>query len=80
MAKGVKKQASKKQNSVASSPKNAVSENNIKSENRDINYRDSNNSDSNPLSIWLTNQNLMEAVIYSEILGKPKCKRRDRCR
>jgi hypothetical protein len=31
-------------------------------------------------NITLNNKNLMEAIIYSEILGKPKCKRRGRCR
>lgn len=31
-------------------------------------------------NITLNSQNLMEAMIYSEILGKPKCKRRGRCR
>jgi hypothetical protein len=37
---------------------------------------DTNKSGNSPFSFKLTNQNLMEAIIYSEILGKPKCKSR----
>lgn len=31
-------------------------------------------------SIRLNNKNLMEAIVYSEILGKPRCKQRGRWR
>ncbi len=35
--------------------------------------------ENSPLSsIELNNKNLMEAMIYSEILGKPRCKQRGR--
>lgn len=36
--------------------------------------------ENNPLSIKLNSSNLMETVIYSEILGKPRCMRRGRWR
>lgn len=32
------------------------------------------------LSIEFDNKNLMEAIVYSEILGKPRCKQRGRWR
>lgn len=85
MAKVVKKQVYKIQDSLVNPEKEVMSEekNNIENNSSNINslkdYKN-NNLDNNPLSISITNQNLMEAIIYSEILGKPKCKRRGRCR
>jgi hypothetical protein len=34
----------------------------------------------NIIPLKFTSQNLVEALIYSEILGEPKCKKRGRCR
>jgi ribonuclease HIII len=85
MAKVVKKQVYKIQDSLASPEKDIISEEKDNIENNSCNnnnlkdYKNS-NSDYNHLSIRFTNQNLMEALLYSEILGKPKCKRRGRCR
>lgn len=36
--------------------------------------------ENNLLSIGLDNKNLMEAMVYSEILGKPRCRQRGRWR
>jgi ribonuclease HIII len=85
MAKVVKKQVYKIQDSSASSDKDIMSkekeniENNSSNNNSLKDYKN-NNLDYNHLSVRFTNENLMEALLYSEILGKPKCKRRGRCR
>lgn len=71
MAKGVIKKTYTKQNLIASTTKNNPG--------IEDSPRTCDNKGNNPLLIRLTNQNLMEAVIFSEILGKPKSKRR-RCR
>ncbi len=85
MAKVVKKQVYKIQDSIASPEKGIMSEEkdnieNNSSNNNSLKECKNNDLDYNPLSIRLTNQNLMEAIVYSEILGKPKCKGRGRCR
>jgi hypothetical protein len=85
MAKVVKKQVYKIQDSLASPEKDNISkekdiiENNSSNNNSLKDYKN-NNLDYNPLPMRFTNENLLEAVVYSEILGKPKCKRRGRCR
>lgn len=85
MIKSYKKQVYKIHDSPVDSPKEMLYEEKSNVANKDRNINSSKKNDinklgNNPLSIKLTNQNLMEAVIYSEILGKPKCKRRGRCR
>lgn len=89
MIKGVKKKIYSKQEILTDSQKDAVDEESMSNKNNRSNTKKLNicnnnkenkNSGNTPLSIKLTNQNLMEAVIYSEILGKPRCKRRGRWR
>ena len=85
MDKRFKKQTYKIQNSPVDSSKDILYEEkrnvtNKNSSSNDGKIHNTNISENSPLSIKLTNQNLMEAIIYSEILGKPKCKRRGRCR
>jgi hypothetical protein len=73
MAKVVKKQVYKIQDSLASPEKDNISkekdiiENNSSNNNSLKDYKN-NNLDYNPLSIRFTNENLMEALLYSEIL------------
>lgn len=89
MIKGIKKKIYTKQEILTDSQKNAIDEESMSNKNNRSNTRKLNTCNNNeenknlgntPLSIKLTNQNLMEAVIYSEILGKPRCKRRGRWR
>jgi hypothetical protein len=85
MSRVVKKQVNKIQDSLTSTEKDIISEEkdnieNNSSNNNSIKDYKNNDLDYNPLSIRFTNQNLMEAVVYSEILGKPKCKDRGRWR
>lgn len=76
MTKGVIKKTNTKQNIIASTIKNDLV---IEDSPRTCDNKENNALGNNPLLIRLTNQNLMEAVIFSEILGKPRSKRR-RCR
>jgi hypothetical protein len=69
MPEDIKKEQSKKK-----STRNSQQRQTAKQENR------SEESENNIFPIVFTNQNLMQAVIYSEVLGKPRCKRRGRWR
>lgn len=86
MAGGVKKRKNKKQDILESTREKPVKEKAVHTENKgnckeniaDMNYKKE--EENNTLSIEFKSSNLMDAVIYSEILGKPKSRRRGRWR
>lgn len=86
MAKGIKKQKNNKQdNSENAQEKVVIGETKYKAVKSSYLENDRDKSsrseeEKNPLSIKFNNTNLIEAIIYSEVLGKPRCKRRGRWR
>lgn len=81
MAGGVKKQKNKKQDILESTREKPVhSENKGSCKENIVAMNNSKEEENNPLSIRFNSSNLMEAVIYSEILGKPRSRRRGRWR
>lgn len=52
----------------------------VSEQNRPVIQNYSRNGESSMIPLRFTSQNLVEALIYSEILNEPKCKRRGRCR